>query len=204
MSVLLLDERWPTLIPMEVHDALAEPVTYTGEIPVKVRWNFGDLVSRVDPDGVGTIVSTNAHDPEVARRIAAGECVIEAPSRHDSVYEAQQVMAAARSRGEWEMSQSHSSLLPYLCEEAQEFAEAVAADAPDVELCRELGDVLLQVLFHAEIASRRGAFDFGDVAASFVAKMRSRAPYLFDGSTGVVSTEHQEELWAAGKRAEAR
>lgn len=185
---------------MEAHAKLAHPVTFTGEIPVPVRWNFGDLVAR--EDGIGTLVSTNADDPEVAARIAAGEEVIEAPSRQDPVYVAQQVMARARSIGEWEMTQTHESLLPYLAEESAEFAEAVRAHAaPDV-LCKELGDVLLQVLFHAEIASRHGAFDFGDVAESFVNKMRSRAPYFFDGTTGIVDTETQERLWAAGKAAE--
>ena len=67
----------------------------------------------------------------------------------------------------------------------------------------ELADVLLQVLFHAEIADERGAFDFGDVAAAFVAKMRSRAPYLFDGSTGLVDQATQDRLWAEGKAREA-
>ena len=83
-----------------------------------------------------------------------------------------------------------------------EFAAAVEEGASESELCTELGDVLLQVLFHAEIAARRGAFDFGDVATSFVRKMRSRAPYLFDGSTGVVSVERQDTLWARGKASE--
>ena len=73
---------------------------------------------------------------------------------------------------------------------------------PEEELLKELGDVLLQVLFHAEIAARRGAWDFTDVAASFVAKMRSRSPYLFDGTEGVIDTEEQERLWAEGKARE--
>ncbi|MCQ9345538.1 MazG nucleotide pyrophosphohydrolase domain-containing protein [Corynebacterium phoceense] len=202
MTVLLLDERWPDLIPMEALARVTQPVTYTGELPVKVRWNFGDLVTKIDPTGVGTIVTTNAADPAVAVRISAGEEIIEAASRHEPVYEAQRIMSAARSRGEWEMGQTHRSLLPYLAEETQEFAAAVEEGASESELCTELGDVLLQVLFHAEIAARRGAFDFGDVATSFVRKMRSRAPYLFDGSTGVVSVERQDELWARGKASE--
>lgn len=202
--MVLLDERWPTLIPMEAHGVLAQPVVYTGEIPVKVRWNFGDLVTATDREGVGTIVSTNAEDPEVRRRIDAGEQVIAAESRADAVHVARQVMQRARSIGEWEMSQTHESLLPYLEEESREFAEAVRDGAAPGQVCAELGDVFLQVLFHAEIASRRGDFDLDAVAGSFVAKMRSRAPYLFDGTAKVVSVERQEELWRAGKAAEAR
>lgn len=200
MTVLLLDPRWPSLIPMEAQGKVSNPVSYTGEIPVKVRWNFGDHVERVDYTGNGTLVSTNAEDPEVKRRLAAGEELIEAESRHDLVYQAQQVMHRARSLGEWEMTQTHASLLPYLLEEAQELADAIRAGAPDTELRAELGDVLLQVLFHAEIASRLGAFDFGDVAGSFVEKMRRRAPYLFDGTTEMVSIDEQERLWAQGKQ----
>lgn len=49
MTVLLLDERWPDLIPMEALARVTQPVTYTGELPVKVRWNFGgDLVTKID------------------------------------------------------------------------------------------------------------------------------------------------------------
>lgn len=116
--------------------------------------------------------------------------------------EAIRVMHAARTRGEWERSMTHEKLLPFLAEEAAEVAEAVTMDAPDVELKKELSDLLLQVLFHAEIASERGAFDFDDVAAAFVSKMRSRAPYLFDGSVGPVDTATQDRLWAEGKARE--
>ncbi len=199
MTVVLLDERWPTLIPLEAYSRMMHPVIYTGELPVKVRWNLGDIILSTDPQGLGTIVSTNAMDPQVKKRIDAGEEVVEAASRKDPIYEAQQVMAQARSRGEWEMSQTHRSLLPYLHEEAEEFSEAVQCDAPSSELLSELGDLLLQVLFHAEIASRRGEFNFTDVATSFVEKMRLRSPYLFDGSTGLVPLERQERLWREGK-----
>ena len=199
MTIVLLDERWPSLIPMEAHAKLAHPVAFTGEVPVSVRWNFDELVARTDPSGRGTLVSTNAFDPQVVERMQAGEDMVEAQSRREQAYQAQQVMERAVRIGEWEMTQTHESLLPFLREEAEEFAAAVRSGAPDAELLNELGDVLLQVLFHAELASRRGAFNFEDVAASFVAKMRNRAPYLFDGTTSIVSIETQERLWAEGK-----
>ena len=66
----------------------------------------------------------------------------------------------------------------------------------------ELSDLLLQILFHAELASERGAFDFSDVADAFVQKMRRRAPYLFDGSTGPVDKATQDRLWEEGKARE--
>jgi len=202
MTVLLLDDRWPSLIPMEAHGRLAGPVSFTDEIPVRVRWNFDSFVA---PEGPGVLVSTNEDDPQVVRRIVAGEPVIEAESRRDPLRQAVRVMSRARSIGEWESVQTHRSLLPFLAEESQEFADAVVeweVDGDEVKLRTELGDVLLQVLFHAELASRRGAFDFADVADSFVTKLRSRAPYLFDGTTRMVSEAEQHRLWQMGKARE--
>lgn len=202
MTVLLLDPRWPTLIPLEAQGQLETPVTYTSEVPIAVRWNFEGLLAGEDVTGRGTLVTTDAEDPDVIARIGRGERLIEAVSRQDPVFEAQHVMTRAVRRGQWEAGQSHESLLPYLREETEEFAEAVRAGASDAQLLAELGDVLLQILFHAEIASRRGAFTFDDVAGAFVAKMRSRAPYLFDGTTGLVDEDEQDRMWEQGKRSE--
>ena len=111
-------------------------------------------------------------------------------------------MRAARSRGEWEMAQTHETLITYLEQETNELIEAIRNQHPDEALKKELSDLLLQILFHAEIASRRGAFAFPDVAQAFVDKMKNRAPYLFDGSTGTVPVDKQDRLWAEGKRKE--
>ncbi|MDU0478228.1 MazG nucleotide pyrophosphohydrolase domain-containing protein [Staphylococcus chromogenes] len=122
--------------------------------------------------------------------------------------EALRVMRTAVEIGEWERGMTHESLIPYLREESEEFAEAVRAHAnnpsaqAEQQLKAELSDVLLQVLFHAELARRRGAFDFEDVAEAFVDKLRSRAPYLFDGTTRVVPIAEQERLWQEGKARE--
>lgn len=202
MTVLLLDDRWPSLIPLEAYGRLGGRLEFTDEVPVAVRWNIDRLVAA---EGPGVLVSTDDLDPRVRARVDAGEEVIVAESRRDPVRVAVRAMGRACSIGEWEASQTHRSLLPYLAEEAQEFADQVVEwerDADDEALLRELGDVLLQVLFHAEIASRRAAFDFGDVATSFVDKLRSRSPYLFDGTTRVVAVEEQERLWALGKSRE--
>ncbi|QNE89253.1 nucleoside triphosphate hydrolase [Corynebacterium incognita] len=205
MTVLLLDPRWPMMIPLDAFGPdgkLPGPVTYTWEVPMSVRWHLGDLAG--EPLGTGVLVSTNEQDDAVRERVAHGERVVEAASRSDAVGRAVKLMQRAQDIGEWERAQTHETLLPYLEEEAQEFADAVRAQAGDAELKKELGDVLLQVLFHAEIAARRGAFDFADVAESFVKKMASRAPYLFDGTDTVVDTETQDRLWAEGKARERR
>lgn len=199
MTVLLLDDRWPSQIPLAAHGRLGGPVTCTDEVPYSVCRHLRRLVPA---EGAGVLVSTDARDPRVQARVDAGEPVIEAASRNDPVRRAVEAMSRARVMGEWEAGQTHRSLLPYLAEETQEFSEAVhdwERDGREQPLLSELGDVLLQVLFHAEIAARRGAFDLGDVAESFLAKLRSRSPYLFDGSTGMVGAQEQERLWQEGK-----
>ncbi len=94
--------------------------------------------------------------------------------------EALDLMKDLRRRCEWDAAQTHESLRPYLIEEAYEVDDAIRA-ANDRALCEELGDLLLQVLFHSVVAEERGAFDFGDVAEGFLAKMKSRHPHLYEG-----------------------
>jgi MazG family protein len=90
------------------------------------------------------------------------------------------LMRDLRARCEWDAAQTHDSLRPYLVEEAAELDEALRL-AQDDHIREELGDVLLQVLFHSVVAEQRGAFDIGDVAGGLVAKMRARHPHLFEG-----------------------
>ena len=89
-----------------------------------------------------------------------------------------ELMRDLRARCEWDASQTHESLRPYLIEEAHELDEAIRLE--DDKLTREeLGDVLLQVLFHSVLAEERGAFSFGDVAEGLITKMRGRHPHLY-------------------------
>ena len=200
MTILVLDPRWPDMIPLAAATSLEGPITYTDEVPVSVRWNLGDIATTESAQG--TLVTTDITDPEAQKRVVAGEQLIEAPSLADPLFQAQSVMRAARTRGEWEMAQTHESLIEYLEQESRELIDAIRNHHPDDALKKELSDLLLQILFHAEIASRRGAFAFPDVAQAFVDKMKNRAPYLFDGSTGTVPVDKQDRLWAEGKRKE--
>ena len=98
-----------------------------------------------------------------------------------SLDDALAIMRDLRTRDAWDRAQTHDSLRPYLSEEAHELDDAIRA-GNDAELRSELGDVLLQVLFHAIIAEERGAFDIHDVAGSLVHKMVSRHPWLYGDS----------------------
>lgn len=94
--------------------------------------------------------------------------------------EALALMKDLRRRCEWDAAQTHESLRPYLIEEAYEVDDAIRA-ADDRALRGELGDLLLQVLFHSVVAEERNAFDFSDVVEGFLTKMKSRHPHLYEG-----------------------
>jgi len=88
------------------------------------------------------------------------------------------MMRDLRARCDWDHAQTHDSLRPYLIEEAHELDDAIRAGEPG-PMRDELGDMLLQVLFHAVIAEERGEFAARDVPAALVAKMKRRHPHLF-------------------------
>ncbi|HEY8852654.1 MAG TPA: nucleoside triphosphate pyrophosphohydrolase [Gemmatimonadaceae bacterium] len=88
------------------------------------------------------------------------------------------LMRDLRKRCEWDAAQTHESLRPYLIEEATELDDAIRLE--DDKLMREeLGDVLLQVLFHSVLAEERGTFDFAAVAEGLITKMKGRHPHLY-------------------------
>jgi MazG family protein len=94
--------------------------------------------------------------------------------------DALELMRDLRARCEWDRAQTHESLRPYLIEEAHELDDALrAGDARQMR--EELGDVLLQVLFHSVISEEKGEFDAGDVAAALIEKMKRRHPHLYGG-----------------------
>ncbi|HEU6453320.1 MAG TPA: nucleoside triphosphate pyrophosphohydrolase [Gemmatimonadaceae bacterium] len=94
--------------------------------------------------------------------------------------DALELMRDLRARCEWDRAQTHESLRPYLIEEAHELDDALRA-ADTRQMREELGDVLLQVLFHSVIAEEKGEFDAGDVAAALIEKMKRRHPHLYGG-----------------------
>ncbi|WAC65313.1 MazG family protein [Agrococcus sp. SL85] len=114
-----------------------------------------------------------------------------------------ETMARLRAPGgcPWDAQQTHASLVTYLIEESHELAEAIETGADDAHLVEELGDVLLQVAFHAEIARAEGRFDLEEVAARLVEKLRSRHPHVF-GDVAVSGADEVVANWDALKRAE--
>ena len=117
------------------------------------------------------------------------------------------VMAALRDPDcgcPWDLEQDFASVAPYTIEEAYEVADAI--DRGDMAgLREELGDLLLQVVFHSRMAEEQGLFDFADVAAGIADKMVRRHPHVFEGADGDGSPGQWEEIKrrereAAGER----
>ncbi len=97
---------------------------------------------------------------------------------------------------EWDVAQTFETIAPYTIEEAYEVADAIErADMDD--LCGELGDLLLQVVFHARMAEEAGDFSFDDVARAIADKMEARHPHIFGDETGTMNGTRWEDLKAA-------
>lgn len=120
--------------------------------------------------------------------------------------DAVEVMDRLWNFGGWERTQTHDSLRPYLLEETYELLDAIqAGDAETIK--EELGDLLLQVLFHSRIAEHAGEFTVDDVAATLVGKLVHRSPYLTDadfssGTSVADKIAAQEKAWEERKSAE--
>ncbi len=100
----------------------------------------------------------------------------------------------------WDLEQNFATIAPYTIEEAYEVADAI--DRGDLDdLCDELGDLLLQVVFHAQMASEQGAFGFAEVARAISDKMQRRHPHVF-AQVNVAGSEDVMVNWEAIKRAE--
>jgi nucleoside triphosphate diphosphatase len=107
-----------------------------------------------------------------------------------------EIMAALRTPGTgcpWDLEQRFETIAPYTLEEAYEVADAIArSDLSDLR--EELGDLLLQVVFHARMAQEQGAFDFGDVVEAITTKLLRRHPHVFGDLRGL-SPKEVEGLW---------
>ncbi len=206
-TVVILSVTAPQVLPAAALPALraAEVVVADETVPDDVVAAAGASrpagASAYVPLHEEVLLTTDAGHWSVQRATA----VITAPAPPGSaLVEAVAVMDRLRSPGgcPWDAEQTHASLLQYLVEECYELYQAIEDD--DREAMREeLGDVLLQVLFHARIAGEDGdPFDIDDVAGDLVAKLVGRHPHVFAGSESIDTAERQERRWEELKRAE--
>jgi nucleoside triphosphate diphosphatase len=107
-----------------------------------------------------------------------------------------EIMAALRTPGTgcpWDLQQDFATIAPYTIEEAYEVADAIGRGDLD-DLRDELGDLLLQVVFHARMAQEQGAFDFADVVHSITEKLLRRHPHVFGDARGL-TPQAVDQLW---------
>ncbi|MDL9938484.1 MazG family protein [Gordonia sp. ABSL1-1] len=204
MTVVLLDPTRPDLIPIRARRLLAGTVLVTEDVPAAILWAL-DHVEPATDDNIDrdmALVSTDPHHRLVRTALARGDELIAVPVPSGSaLLEAVALMDTLRRNGPWESRQTHTSLRRYLLEEVYELLDAIDADDPR-ELAEELGDLLLQVLFHARIAADRPdePFDIDDVARGFTAKVSGRTPGVLSGAHADLETQIRE--WEERKAAE--
>jgi XTP/dITP diphosphohydrolase len=201
-TVVVVPTRWSGVVPAEAVPALrAASSVYADEtVPERVRAALG---AGTDPDADVLVTA----DP--GRATDADEVITTADPPGAALLDAAAVMDRLRSPGgcPWDAEQTHASLLPYLVEECYELYQAIE-DGDRQAVREELGDVLLQVLFHARVAAEEDpGFDIDDVAADLVAKLVGRHPHVFapsgaDTADRINTAERQQHRWDELKRAE--
>jgi XTP/dITP diphosphohydrolase len=204
MTVVLVDPRRPSLVPLDAIALLLGEVQYTEEMPVKVPWSLpGARPVHMGGEDAPVLLSSDREHPAVKARLEDGDTLIAAPDPQpgDRLIDAVALMDKLRSDGPWESEQTHDSLRRYLLEETYELFDAVRGGNAD-DLREELGDVLLQVLFHARIAedAPQNPFTIDDVADSLLRKLANRVPGVIAGES--ISLEDQIAQWDERKAAE--
>ena len=206
-SIVLLDPRLGNVLPTAAVPVLraADAVYVTGELPAPDP----DEVVRAAAAGPVVLITADLTDPAARALLDAGAQVIrtEAPAGTE-LLAAVAVMDRLRSPNgcPWDAEQTHDSLRRYLIEEAYELLEAID-DGDRVALREELGDVLLQVLFHARIAQEDAAdpFSVDEVADDLVRKLVGRHPHVFSGGDSAVhDAATQNVRWEELKQAEKK
>jgi XTP/dITP diphosphohydrolase len=203
MTVVLVDPRRPSLVPVEAIALLAGEVQYTEEMPVAVPWSLPTARPVHSGDDAPVLLSSDPDHPAVTARLAAGDVLISAPAQQagERLVDAVAMMDKLRTEGPWESEQTHDSLRRYLLEETYELFDAVRGGNAE-DLREELGDVLLQVLFHARIAedAPQNSFTIDDVADTLLRKLGNRAPAVLAGE--VITLDDQVAQWEERKAAE--
>lgn len=210
-TVVLVSPTLPEVLPTAAWPALraAETVYASADLPEATRAAL-DAKAAPHPDELVrasrvALVTTRPDDPGAAVLVRRGAAVIDTPV--PPLVRAVEVMDRLRSPGgcPWDAAQTHESLLQYLVEETYELLDAVE-EGDRSAMREELGDVLLQVLFHARVAAEHDTdpFDIDAVADELVTKLVNRHPHVFTDAEAVHTAEHQQQRWEQLKQAEKR
>jgi XTP/dITP diphosphohydrolase len=210
-AVVLVDLRLGAALPVGALGVLrgATEVYAGSDLPPDLSTELGATPAPADlpTDRPVVVIAADPAEPTAAVLIAEGARVVRSrPPAGVELLSAVAVMDRLRSPGgcPWDAEQTHDSLRKYLVEETYELLEAIE-DRDRPALREELGDVLLQVLFHARVAAEDGTapFTVDDVAADLVAKLVARHPHVFAGGDDAVrDAASQERRWEQLKQVE--
>ncbi len=156
-------------------------------------------MTAIQPTAVQTVVRTIAAIPDSSPRLIQNAEQLDS----DPMLGLRKIMQRLRQPVggcPWDVKQTFESVAPYTLEEAYEVTDAIARKN-HADLREELGDLLLQVVFHSQIAAEQGLFDFDDVVAGINEKMLRRHPHVFAGAS-VADAEEQTRRWEELKKAE--
>lgn len=204
-AVVLIDPRFGAVLPAAAVPVLRAATEVYAD--PELGLGFEPAPDPVPVDRPVVVIAADLDDPAAAALHAAGaEVIATRPPAGAELLSAVAVMDLLRSPGgcPWDAEQTHESLRQYLVEETFELLEAIE-DGDRAALREELGDVLLQVLFHSRVAAEDAAdpFTVDDVAADLVGKLVSRHPHVFAGGDPAVrDAVSQEHRWEQLKQAE--
>src|SRR4051794_188508 len=206
-TVVVLPAGYDGVLPAAALPALRAARRVLADATVAAETVAAAGAETGEPTGDDWVLLTT--DPEHPAASTADRVVRAARPPGAALLDAVAVMDRLRSPGgcPWDAEQTHTSLLQYLVEECYELYQAVE-DGDGDAVREELGDVLLQVLFHARVAAEGTdelggkRFDIDDVAADLVVKLVGRHPHVFGGTERIDTAERQEHRWEELKRAE--
>ncbi len=158
------------------------------------------LLRALEARGIRTEIIAGMARATIASSLEMPLVPLPPQSHHYSFQELIEIMARLRLGCPWDREQTHRTLVPYLIEETYEVVEAIEAD--DMEaLCEELGDLLLQIVFHSQLGSEVGKFTVADVIDALSNKMVRRHPHVF-GDAVIEDVDSQWKSWEALKAQE--
>jgi XTP/dITP diphosphohydrolase len=212
-AVVLVDPRFGAVLPAEAVAVLrsADEVYAGADLPEHVAKALGAQpadAAALTADRAVVVVAVDVTEPAAAALRTRGAPVIatQAPTGTE-LLAAVDVMNTLRSPGgcPWDAEQTHDSLKQYLVEETFELLEAIE-DGDRAALREELGDVLLQVLFHARLATEDATdpFTVDEVAADLIGKLVGRHPHVFADDAAVQDATSLEHRWEELKQAEKK
>ncbi len=151
------------------------------------------LLRALEDAGHRTLLVPGMPNATLCASVAMPLVPLPPQSQHYSWDDLVEVMARLRAGCPWDREQTHRTLVPYLIEETYEVVEAIEGDDMDA-LCEELGDLLLQIVFHAQLGSEVGKFTVADVIDALANKMVRRHPHVF-GDAVIDDVDSQWRNW---------